>query len=490
MSLIQIVNFSFGYNELLFEDVNIHFDTSMKIGLIGDNGKGKTTFLNVLKESHEYRKSIIHKTHFSYFPYTVDNEYILTIDIINDLLNDCPIWKIEKEMNLLNVHLDCLYQLFSTLSEGEKTKILLIILFLKEEEFILIDEPTNHLDMDSRDILASYLNKKKGYILVSHDRSFMNKCIDYVLEIREKKMYLTHGNFETWYNEREKRWQYESVQNERLKKEIRDLDKAAKQMANWSDKVEKSKNGTRVAGLKVDKGHVGHMSAKMMKKSKNAQRRKEKAIEDKQELLKDIDEKEEIILTPLDTSIKLFASLKDVSIVYDRCIVENFSLDIYKGDKIALIGPNGCGKSSLLKAIIGENDYQGEIRINPQINIVYVNQQFDFLKGSLKDYIISQKGDIPLTLTILRKLGCPRLMFDKKLETLSYGQRRKVMIAVALSKKAHLYLFDEILNYIDLKARMMIEEMLKDSEATILFVEHDKHFVDAIATKTIEIKKL
>lgn len=129
----------------------------------------------------------------------------------------------------------------------------------------------------------------------------------------------------------------------------------------------------------------------------------------------------------------------------------------------------GCGKSSLLKVIIGENkNYTGELRINPQWDIIYVNQQFHFLHGSLKECILSQKGDISLCFAILRKWGCSCSMFERNMEALSHGQKRKVMIACALSRKAHLYLFDEILNYIDLKARVIIEDMMKDSVATIL----------------------
>jgi len=460
----------------------------MKIGLVGENGSGKTTFLNILLHSQDYDQ-IIHQTHFSYFPYFIDVEERLTIDIIQELVVSSPLWQIEKEMNLLQINKECLYQLFSTLSQGEKTKILLIILFLKEDEFVLIDEPTNHLDMASRNRLAQYLKKKSGFILVSHDRHFLNECIDHVLEIRNHQMILTNSCFDTWYQEREKRWQYEYRQNEKLKKEIKTLDQAAKQMSNWSKQIENSKNGLKISGVKADKGRIGHLSAKMMKKSKNAQRRKEKAIEEKKLLLNDVEEMDQVILKPLDISIHHLLSLKNISVCYDQYIVKDFSLDVLKGDKIALIGKNGSGKSTILKIIAGQfHDFQGQVIVHSKLKIYYVSQQFMNVSGKIKDYILSQEGDLSLSFAILRKLGCPREMFDQDLEELSQGQKRKVMIACALSIKAHIYLFDEILNYIDLHARIMLENMMKESQATIIFVEHDLHFVETIANQKIYMK--
>lgn len=262
-------------------------------------------------------------------------------------------------------------------------------------------------------------------------------------------------------------------------------------MAVWSDKIEHSKNGKKISGVKADKGRIGHLSAKMMKKSKNAQRRKEKAIEEKKNLLKDIQETDAVVLRSLDISIHHFISIKNISVKFEREIIKDFSLDVYKGDKIALMGRNGSGKSTILKILAGKlKDYDGEVLINPQIDIYYVSQQLTLMSGDIKDYLLLQDVDISLCFAILRKLGCPREMFSNPLENLSNGQKRKVMIACALSKKVHIYLFDEILNYIDLESRVVLENMMKESEATIIFVEHDRHFVEAVATKKVYIKNL
>lgn len=490
MSLIQIKDFSFSYQEPLFENIDLKLDTDMKIGLVGENGSGKTTFLKILMNNHHYPE-IFSSVKFSYFPYEILEENQLTVDIIYQFIFSIPLWKIEKEMNLLEINKDCLYQLYSTLSQGEKTKILLIILFLREDDLVLIDEPTNHLDMESRYILSKYLNKKSGFILVSHDRYFMNECVDHILEIRNHQMYLINCHFDTWYKEREKRWQFEYVQNERLKKEIKSLDRAAKQMAVWSEKVENSKNGHKISGIKADKGRIGHQSAKMMKKSKNAQKRKEKALEQKKLLLKDVKEKEEVILEPLDIGISHLISLKNISVEFERKVINDFSLDVYKGDKIALIGKNGCGKSTIIKIVAQEfHDFYGKLVINPQLQICYVSQRFNMMEKNIKDYINNHNGNISLCFTILAKLGCSREMFLIPLQKLSNGQKRKVMIACALSIKAHVYLFDEILNYIDLESRSILEKMMKESKATMIFVEHDHHFVETVANRKICIKNL
>lgn len=199
-----------------------------------------------------------------YFPFQVGDKFRDTIEIVEEVDPNYEFWKICRELTLLKMDCEVLYRPFSTLSNGEQTKVLLAVLFSKENEFLLIDEPTNHLDMETRVIVMEYLKKKSGFILVSHDRYFLDGCIDHVLSLNKCNIEVIQGNFSSWWENKERQDAYELAENERLKKDIKRLSKSAEQKAQWSDTVEKTKIGNKVAGLKPDRGHVGHMAAKMM----------------------------------------------------------------------------------------------------------------------------------------------------------------------------------------------------------------------------------
>lgn len=159
------------------------------------------------------------------------------------------------------------------LSKGEQTKALLAALFLKENSFLLIDEPTNHLDTLGRKTLSDYLKRKHGFILVSHDRVFLDNCIDHILVINKTNIEVQRGNFSSWWRNKEMQDSFERAENEKHKKEISRLTAAAQKTSGWSDRVEKSKNGSTNSGSKLDKGYVGHKAAKMMKRSKAIENR-------------------------------------------------------------------------------------------------------------------------------------------------------------------------------------------------------------------------
>ena len=184
MSLINITNLTFSYDgsyDNIFENVSFQIDTDWKLGFIGRNGRGKTTFLNLLLGKYEYSGTISAKVTFEYFPFTVTNKDDLAINVIDTIYPDYLLWQVMRELSLLQVSEDVLYRPFNTLSNGEQTKVLLATMFLKENSFLLIDEPTNHLDMDAREIVSDYLNSKAGFILVSHDRAFLDNCVDHIL---------------------------------------------------------------------------------------------------------------------------------------------------------------------------------------------------------------------------------------------------------------------------------------------------------------------
>ena len=495
MALIDVVDLSFAYEgsyDNVFEHVSFQIDTDWKLVFVGRNGRGKTTFLNLLLGNYEYQGRISSNMEFAYFPYEAKDKRRMTIEILEEICPGFEQWRIYRELNLLEVAAEVLFRPFETLSHGERTKVMLAVLFAGEDRFLLIDEPTNHLDMEARDKVARYLNSKKGFILVSHDRRFLDACVDHILSINKMDIEVQKGTFSSWYANKEAKDQQEMEQNEKLKKEVRRLSQAARRSGEWSDKVEKSKKGQRVAGLRPDRGHIGHQAAKMMKRSKVLEGRRRQAVEEKSRLLKNIDTAEELRLYPLEYHTDRLAEFKNVSISYDgRKVCEGVNFEVRRGERICLRGRNGCGKSSILKMILGEKiPYTGEMQVGTGIKISYVPQDASFLQGSLEDMALEYDLDESLFKAMLRKLDLERSQFDKDIGQYSAGQKKKVLLARSLCQRAHLYIWDEPLNYIDVLSRIQIEQLLMAYKPAMIFVEHDAAFCEKVATKQVRIGNL
>lgn len=523
MSQIKVSNLTFSYDtnyENIFENVSFEIDTDWKLGFIGRNGRGKTTFLNLLQDKYKYSGTITSTVNFDYFPFEANMEEN-TLKVIKNIIAPFTEWEekmdacikensetsmneygkildlymsydgyiiedlIEKEIRKLDVDIDVLNRSFSTLSNGERTKLMLSALFLKKNNFLLIDEPTNHLDIEGRESVARYLNSKNGFILVSHDRHFIDKIVDHIISINRSNIEIQKGNFTSWNYNKELQDNYETAQNNILRKEIKTLEQSYRRAKGWSDMVEKSKIGGHV----YDRGAVGAQAARMMKKAKNVEHRKEKAIEDKKKLLKNIERADNLKIHPQNYLKTTYINIDNLSISYgENKLFDGISFTVNEGDRIALRGKNGCGKSSIIKLILGEDiNYAGSVNIGNKLIMSYISQDTSFLKGSFKEYVESEAIDESLFRAILSKLDFNPNSIDKDLSELSAGQKKKVLIAKSLSQKANLYIWDEPLNYIDIISRMQIEKLILEYKPTMIFVEHDYMFNENIATNEINI---
>ena len=201
MSKIEIKNLTFSYDNqrsLLFDRATLNIDTTWKLGLIGRNGRGKTTLLNILQKKLPFQGQVNHQQEFLYFPQTLKSKERLTYDVLNDVAV-FELWEIERELNLMETDSEILWRPFDTLSGGEKTKVLLALLFIDDQHFPLIDEPTNHLDVVGRKQVAAYLKKKnQGFIVISHDRGFIDEVVDHVLAIEKSQLELYQGNYSVY----------------------------------------------------------------------------------------------------------------------------------------------------------------------------------------------------------------------------------------------------------------------------------------------------
>ena len=542
MSQIIVNDLTFSYDtayDNIFENVSFMIDTDWKLGFIGRNGRGKTTFLNLLLGKYDYKGSITASVEFDYFPFEVENEKILTRDLIKNTIAPFSQWEeemerclkqtvedteknhykeyisaengdgespleryghlqelyqnhdgyiidelIEKELSKLDVNLSVLSRTFDTLSFGERTKIMLAGLFLKKNNFLLIDEPTNHLDMEGRNVLAQYLKDKNGFILVSHDRHFLDKAIDHVLSINRAKIEVQNGNYSTWKQNKDWQDKYALDKNEQLLKDIKVLGEAARRAKGWSDKVEASKIGQHV----YDRGAVGHKAAKMMKRSKAIENRKLEAIEDKKGLLNDIELVDDLKMNILPFPNKRLIAVEDLCLFYgDREVASNINFTLMSGERIAFAGSNGSGKSSLLKLLLGQNiSHTGKFHVASGLKISYVSQDTSFLSGSLEDFAAKYDLDETIFKTLLRQLDFSRNQFEKEIQDFSGGQKKKVLLAKSLAEASHVFIWDEPLNFIDVFSRIQIEELILRYGPTMIFVEHDRMFREKITTKLVD----
>ncbi|MGN0641569.1 MAG: ribosomal protection-like ABC-F family protein [Huintestinicola sp.] len=491
MPLINVSDLTFGYEgsyDNIFENVSFRIDTDWKLGFIGRNGRGKTTFLKLLMGEYEYSGTISAETEFEYFPYHVPDDGSAAIDIIRQV-SGAEDWEIHREISLLKADEGLLYRPFTEISMGERTKCLLAAMFLKQNSFLLIDEPTNHLDSEGRSALADYLSAKKGFILVSHDRALLDKVIDHVISINRTDIEVMKGNYSVWDENRRRRESFEMAENERLKKDIKRLESAAKRAQSWAECSERKKIGFDPSSTEKSIGrrsYEGAKAKKMMSRAKAYEERSLKAAEEKSALLKNTEKNDDLKLTPLQYRSDILGEVKNFVLGYGESSSAGVSFEIKRGCRTALCGPNGSGKSSILKAIMGMDiPCSGSVRLGSGVKISYVPQSADGLRGSLKEYADSFGIDLSLYFTILRKLDFSRLQFEKNLEELSSGQKKKAMIARSLCEKAHLYLWDEPLNYIDVLSRIQIEELITEYNPTLLFVEHDDFFTEKIADVTV-----
>ncbi|MDO5151916.1 MAG: ABC-F type ribosomal protection protein [Eubacteriales bacterium] len=488
MSLIQVSNVTFAYDgsyEPIFENVSFQIDTNWKLGFTGRNGRGKTTFLNLLLGKYAYQGSISASVSFSYFPYSVKEKSSFAIDVVEDICPEYAYWQLVREMNALQLSEEVLYRPYETLSNGERTKLQLAVLFLKENNFLLVDEPTNHLDIQGREIVSRYLNSKKGFILVSHDRAFLDGCVDHILSINKASIEVQRGNFSSWWENKQRQDAFEQAENAKLKKEIQRLEETAREKAQWSDRVE----ATKIGFGPCDRGYIGHKAAKMMARSKAIETRQQAAIAEKAGLLKNIERSGDLKIFQTPFHGKRLVQLKDVSIAYgEKPVCENISFTVSQGDRIALQGANGSGKSSILKLLCGEAvPHTGEMWKGNGLRISYVAQDTSGLRGRLADFAKDSGIEESLFLAMLAKLDVPKSQMEKDMSDLSAGQKKKVLLAKSICEPAHLHIWDEPMNYIDVISRMQIEALLRQYQPTVLFVEHDRAFCEAVATNVITL---
>ena len=509
------LNKSFGIDSIL-ENVNFTVNEYDKIGIIGVNGTGKTTLFKIISGIYGYDSGDIYTSKDCEIGYLEQNtnfhsentilEEVLEVfkDVIemekylrdlehkiSEESSNTNSTTLEKLMNEYSNKLEAFSDMngygykseakgvlkglgfsdedmdkpISILSGGEKTRVLLGKLLLKKPTLLLLDEPTNHLDSEAIEWLEVFLKQYKGtVILISHDRYFLDQVVNRIFEIHNKKLKTYNGNYSDFIKA-------SAIEKELELKKFEDQQKDIKKQ---EESIERLKAFGREKHLK-------------------RARSKEKALAkvdvlDKPEAYR---KKAKIEFNPSVTSGNDVLQLRDISMGYgERILFKDLNLDIYRGEKVALIGANGIGKSTLFKIIMNEiTPLSGDIKFGTNVNVSYFHQEQKTL--NLDNTIIDEiwEDNKQLTQTSLRTmLGV--FLFEgeevfKKISTLSGGERARVAILKLILSNANLLLLDEPTNHLDIDSKEVLEEALSSYTGTIFTISHDRYFLNTVVDKVL-----
>ena len=498
----------FEVGKKILDGLTFQVDSGERVGLLGKNGCGKTTLLRILTGQLDWdegevvlapdkRVGLISQIPVYPAGYTVE-------DVLDTAFR--PLREMEEEMEQLAARMErgedpallrrydqltaafeagggydtdtrknkvcsglqigpgMREQLFDRLSGGEKTRVNLGRLILEDTDILLLDEPTNHLDLKATEWLEEYLDKFKGTVLaVSHDRWFLDRVVDRVIEIQEGKAEFYSGNYSFYVVEKERRYQEKLKQYEKEQAKIQQLEKAAEQLRIWAysgnDKIFKR--------------------AQSMEKRIERMRTTDRPTRER---------KMEVRFGEREFRGDEVLTIKGLSKSFgQRALFSGVDLEVVGGERIALLGDNGTGKSTLIKILMGEEGPdEGKIRMGPTVKIGYLPQiiHFDHPERSLLDTMLYELDCTAQTAR--NRLASFKFRGEdvfKPVSALSGGEQSRLRLCMLMDAKINLLILDEPTNHLDIQSREWIEEAVEEYEGNLLFVSHDRYFIDRFATR-------
>ena len=498
----------FEVGKKILDGLTFQVDSGERVGLLGKNGCGKTTLLRILTGQLDWdegevvlapdkRVGLISQIPVYPAGYTVE-------DVLDTAFR--PLREMEEEMEQLAARMErgedpallrrydqltaafeagggydtdtrknkvcsglqigpgMREQLFDRLSGGEKTRVNLGRLILEDTDILLLDEPTNHLDLKATEWLEEYLDKFKGTVLaVSHDRWFLDRVVDRVIEIQEWKAEFYSGNYSFYGVEKERRYQEKLKQYEKEQAKIQQLEKAAEQLRIWAysgnDKIFKR--------------------AQSMEKRIERMRTTDRPTRER---------KMEVRFGEREFRGDEVLTIKGLSKSFgQRALFSGVDLEVVGGERIALLGDNGTGKSTLIKILMGEEGPdEGKIRMGPTVKIGYLPQiiHFDHPERSLLDTMLYELDCTAQTAR--NRLASFKFRGEdvfKPVSALSGGEQSRLRLCMLMDEKINLLILDEPTNHLDIQSREWIEEAVEEYEGNLLFVSHDRYFIDRFATR-------
>lgn len=508
---------SFGVDKI-FENVTFDIKDKEKIGLVGKNGVGKTTLMKIIYGLEEPSAGQVSKRKALKVGYLEQvysfNDEMLTEDVLRLSFSD--LYNIEDEMNALqktfenlaNEELDkaikkysllhdkyealggynikeksdkitigldisssMLKSRFNTLSGGEKTRVVLGKILLENPDVLLLDEPSNHLDIKSVEWLEEYLKSYDGSaLIVSHDRYFLDRVADKIVELGSDGASIYNGNYSKYVVQKELKFLKDLKDYENQQKKIKKMEEQIKRYRIWGEMRD---------------------SDKMYKRAKELEKRLEKI----DELKKPIKDKKikSFALNSSERTGKIVLDIKEASKSYgENILFTDVNLTVFYKDSIAILGENGTGKSTLIKMILNEIPLNsGEIKLGSKLNIGYLPQEISFEDENLRiiDYF-SYRYNITIgeTRNELAKILFTDDDVFKKISNLSGGEKTRLKLLTLMYEKSNVLILDEPTNHLDIESRESLEEDLINYDGTIIFISHDRYFIDKVATRIAEIE--
>jgi ATPase subunit of ABC transporter with duplicated ATPase domains len=460
-----------GSDGLLFEDVDISLDSAAKkrTAIVGRNGCGKSTLLKILKGDLQPAAGSVSMNRetlgFLYQDIVFSDPNMLVGTYLESKLEEeWMTYKVEMVLQEVGLAEEITKLELNNLSGGQKVRIAIAEILLMEPTILFLDEPTNHLDTESVNWLKKFVNEFEGTVaFVSHDRDFINAVANQIWEITPSRKIEVYGtNYDTFLIERYNRYQkalqeYEFSQRERVELEM------------W---------------LRENANHPKYKFTATVAQKKKALERMEKGIPpepvaDPRIRMRNLDEPIEGNVLSLNIEKKVFG---------DREILKGIELKIASGDRILIRGPNGSGKTTLMNIITGaDKDFAGSIKIRNPNKIAYLKQ---FSGLDPESTVIDEFGartaiDYTLRRNILASYLFPTELIDEKIKRLSYGQQRRLELAILLTNKPDLLLLDEPTNHLDIFVREDLENFLVEQKVAMVVISHDQYFIDKIKLEKV-----
>ena len=370
--------------------------------------------------------------------------------------------EVDKICNGLGITQEQRTQEFASLSGGEKTRVNLARLLLEKTDILLLDEPTNHLDLNSVEWLEQYINSFKGTVLaISHDRYFIDQVADRVIEITDGHAEFYSGNYSFYMDEKQARFDLQLKQYEQEQAKLKQLGFTVERMKGW---------GINNRTLYRRAMSIQHRMDRIRKTEKPKQERTMKASFGEKDFSGDV-----------------VFKMKNVSKAYgDRTLFSDVNLNVEAGERIALLGDNGTGKSTFIKCLLGEEDCAGKIQFGPTVKWGYLPQiiHFDHPERSLYDTMLYEKNCTPQTAR--DRLGAFLFQGEdvfKSVGNLSGGEQSRLRLCMLMDEKINLLILDEPTNHLDIASREWVEAAIEEFEGVLLFVSHDRYFIEKFAER-------
>jgi len=496
----------FVIGEYLLDGLSFEIQEGECVAILGRNGCGKTTLFNILTGQMDYDGGEVyvnpHKrlgliSQIPKFPvgYTVEDvlrsafshimgikrrmeelekemtvgasrEQLATYDSLSNQFQsgggyDMDV-QVDKVTNGLGITRQQRQQEFASLSGGEKTRVNLARLLLEETDILLLDEPTNHLDLRSVEWLEGYINSFKGTVLaISHDRYFLDRVADRVIEIVDGHGEFYSGNYSFYIDEKQARFDLQMKQYEQEQAKLKQLGYTVERMKGW---------GINNRTLYRRAMSIQHRMERIKKTEKPKTEKTMKAT-----------------FGERDFSGDMVFNLKNVSKSFgDRTLFTDVELNVEGGERVAILGDNGTGKSTFIKCLLGEETCEGKIKFGPTIKWGYLPQiiHFDHPERSLYDTMLYEKNCTPQTAR--DRLGAFLFQGEdvfKQVGNLSGGEQSRLRLCMLMDEKINLLILDEPTNHLDIASREWIEAAIEEFEGVLLFVSHDRYFIEKFAER-------